>query len=386
VKTMVLVPDRRCAHALGPLLSGWPAKPPKIVTFGRETAEFLPFGFEVLAYPVEEGTGLARPFYDALVRGHDIDTVLAPAHIVSSASVPTLALDLVPEASLDDLGQTMREAPASLVEAAVATVERRATMLRLGLFVAEWRPQWFDENHRLRSTAASEITRRLTELASTGMSRAVDSDETRDTPESGISPPERSATEYRSRHRGREVILLIGNGPFEHLGPQDLAHATIIAGSSALPWLREQMGDADFVCLTEAPRSRKAADALSTSRATVVVPRGTMLARCTPRARAAVHLDDFAAGGAPTFGWSDDLTAGFFPGPDEAALALQWASWIGAGSLRIAGEPLEKESPRWRAFLDAALDQIRRRWQEPCSPEPERVASAGHSSTVPSGR
>lgn len=161
-----------------------------------------------------------------------------------------------------------------------------------------------------------------------------------------LASPER----YRTRNAGATALVLASLQGLDGLTPGELAHATVIAVPETLAWLTARMGLAQFVCVAQEPRSAEAAAALSTTRTVVVHSDHLAAETLAPRARACVGLHDLSRSGGPSLGWSDELQQGYFPAGGDAAMAMQWAMWIGASEVIVAGtEPLSSR-PGWTAF------------------------------------
>lgn len=167
-----------------------------------------------------------------------------------------------------------------------------------------------------------------------------------------------SAGLYRDRCRGGRVLVLASATGLDGLGAALLGEATVIAVPESVAWLSSRMGLAQFVCATAQPRTLEAAAATSAVRTVLVHADHLDGATIAPRARARVAVRDLSRGGWPALGWSDELETGYFPGPGDIGLALQWASWIGASEIVLAGTgPLETR-PSWPEFLAGAAELL----------------------------
>lgn len=179
---------------------------------------------------------------------------------------------------------------------------------------------------------------------------------------------------YRGRNNAGTAIVLASLQGLDHLTAQELAHATVIAVPETLAWLTARMGIAQYVCMAQEPRTLEAAAALSTVRSIVVHADQVPAESLAPRARARVPVIDLSRGGGLPLGWSDELQTGFFPTGGDAALALQWAIWVGVAEVVLAGaEPLEQR-PGWSAFWQGTQTLLAARGIKVHTPE--RAATA----------
>jgi hypothetical protein len=159
---------------------------------------------------------------------------------------------------------------------------------------------------------------------------------------------------YRDRCRGARVLVLAAGSGLDTLSPADLGQATVVAVPESIAWLNSRMGLAQFVCATAQPRTLEAAAAMSTVRTVLVHADGLDGATIAPRARAHVPLQDLSLAGWPALGWSDELDRGYFPGPGDAGLALQWALWLGPAEIVLAGSSILEAKSWWPEFLRGA--------------------------------
>ncbi len=389
----VLVPGPWAAGALGELLSALGREPgldPRVVALGQETAAALPEGLDTFVYPVREGTRIPEPFLAPLLEHLAAEALLAPLGAVDAAPVPALLLDLG-EPGGDPPPVPRDPAHQAWTEAVTARPERRRQLVREGLFTVHLLPEWFLEPGRPAAAAAGPVARKLRELAplaAGAVSRppadAVMMEETITTPleppapappEEEITvqvtspapaPPARTAAppawepethdpeRYRDRHAGRGVLVLASPEGLEALSPADLAGHVVVATPGTLGWLISRMGIAHYTCATAEPATVEERGALAGVRAVLVHPSHLDGTRLAPAARALVPLVDLARAGGPVLGWSDEMGTGYFPGPGDAALAVQWAAWLGAGEIRVVGAaPLEAD-PSWSGFVAGA--------------------------------
>lgn len=393
----VLVPGPRAAHGLGELLVTLGREPgisPRVVALGQGTAAALPEGLDVLVYPVREETLLPGPFLAPLLEHLGAEALLAPLGAVDAAPVPTLLLDLAGTGDGNDAPTVPRDpAHQAWTEAVTARPERRRELIREGLFTVHLLPEWFREPGRPAAAAAGPIARKLRELAplATGGRSAREAKHEAETiarpVERPPAPRAEAATEeeitvqvtspepvveartpappawepevhdperYRDRHAGREVLVLASAEGLDTLSPADLAAHVVVATPAALGWLIARMGIAHYTCATAEPATVEAKGALAGVR-TVFVHASHLDGRhLAPAARAVVSLLDLARAGGPDLGWSDEMGTGFFPGPGDVALAVQWAAWLGAGEIRLAGAAPLESLPAWSGFVAGA--------------------------------
>ncbi len=392
----VLVPGPRAAHGLAELLVALGREPgvaPGVVALGQETAAALPEGLDVLVYPVREDTVLPAPFLAPLLEHLGAEVLLAPLGAVDAAPVPTLLLDL---GNAEDGAPPIPRDPAhqAWTEAVTPRPERRRELIREGLFTVHLLPGWSGEPGRLAAAAAGPIARKLRELAPlvAGARPGAGTEPPEETITSPVEPPlpvpgETSAPEeeitvqvtspepvaevrtpappawepevhdperYRDRHAGREALVLASAEGLDALAPADLAAHLVIATPAALGWLIARMGIAHYTCATAEPATVEAKGALAGVRTVLVHASHLDGKRLAPVARALVPVLDLARAGGPALGWSDEMGTGFFPGPGDVALAVQWAAWLGAGEIRLAGTVPHETLPAWSGFLAGA--------------------------------
>ncbi len=147
----------------------------------------------------------------------------------------------------------------------------------------------------------------------------------------------------------------------DRLSPALLTEAAVLAVPETLPWLAARMGLAQYVCLAEPPRAPEAVAALAAVRAVVVHDERLDPAELAPRARATVPLLDLQRAGGPALGWSDDMKVGFFPAGGDAAMAFQWAHWLGVSEVIVAGLDAADGKPGWPTFLRGARELLEAR-------------------------
>ncbi len=413
LKILALVPDPRAAYALGDVLGALPRRSLRIVAYGQTTAAALPPGLDVLVYPVREGTRLPAPFVDALVQHEWPSVILAPAGAIRNATVPTLLIDLDPAAPVSELAPSEDDGQSGWLEAVTTDADRRRELLRAGVFSVELTPALLSGAGRVSAQAAPFVLARLADMAGlTGRSgSAAPEFETAPgaapaaTPPlqrpaaaeavDAVAPSERALAEsdplaverpappaprppvapptsdllstmhpthdpqrYRSRYPGGRVLVLASLSGLESLTPADLSYSTVIATPEVMPWLNARMGMAHFVCASAAPRTLEAASAVEGARTVLVHSSHLDGAAIAPRARARVPVQDLTRAGGPALGWSDEMGVGFFPGPGDVALAVQWAAWLGPSEILVAGlDPLEAK-PHWPAFNRGAAELL----------------------------
>ena len=397
----VLVPGPHAAHGMAELLAALGREPDvdlRVVALGQPTAAALPGGLDVTVYPVREGTLLPHPFLAPLLEHLGAEALLAPLGAVDSAPVPTLLLDLEAEGNGAELPPVPRD-PAHQGWTGVVThrPERRRLLIREGLFAVHLLPEWFRGPGRPAAAAAAPLVRHLRELLPLGgpvvpppgtphpleeevttplepppppaAAPAVEPEEERmpteaipaesavevRTPKPPAWEPETHDPErYRDRDDGREALVLATPSGLDSLGPADLAGPLVIATPAALGWLIARMGLAHYTCAAVEPAAVEARGALAGVRTVFVHASHLDGKRLAPAARALVPLLDLGRAGGPALGWSDEMGTGFFPGPGDAALAIQWAAWLGAGVIRVVGAGPLEENPSWPAFLAGA--------------------------------
>ncbi len=187
-----------------------------------------------------------------------------------------------------------------------------------------------------------------------------------------------SPDRYRTRNAGATALVLASLQGLDALTASELAHATVIAVPETLAWLTARMGLAQFVCVAQEPRSAEAAASLSTTRTVVVHSDHLMAETLAPRARACIALHDLSRSGGPSLGWSDELQQGYFPAGGDAALALQWALWIGASEVIVAGSEALSTRPGWTEFWKGTQQLLSARGvslQSPGTPVPAMSVS-----------
>jgi hypothetical protein len=170
-------------------------------------------------------------------------------------------------------------------------------------------------------------------------------------------PPEA----YRGRHTGGRALVLGSVHGLDRLSPALLTEAAVLATPETLAWLDARVGPAQYVCLTSPPHSPEAAAALASVRSVVVHDERLDVAELAPSARATVPLLDLQRAGGPALGWSDDMKVGFFPAGGDAALALQWAYWLGVSEVILAGVDAAEGKPGWSPFLRGARELLEAR-------------------------
>ncbi len=181
-----------------------------------------------------------------------------------------------------------------------------------------------------------------------------------DAPRGPATPVEdrESAGLYRDRCINGRVLVLASAIGLDGISAALLGEATVIAVPESVAWLSSRMGLAQFVCATAQPRTLEAAAATSAVRTVLVHADHLDGATIAPRARARVAVRDLSRAGWPALGWSDELETGYFPGPGDVGLALQWAAWLGATEIVLAGAgPLETR-PSWPEFLAGAAELL----------------------------
>jgi hypothetical protein len=147
----------------------------------------------------------------------------------------------------------------------------------------------------------------------------------------------------------------------ERLSPSAWDGAVLLATPGALPHLAGRGGPAPYVCLAGPPHEPEAQAALAAARGVVVHDDRLDAAECAPAAAATVPLLDLQRAGGPALGWSDDLKVGFFPAGGDAALALQWAHWLGVAEVVLAGADAAEAGPGWLPFLRGARELLEAR-------------------------
>lgn len=167
-----------------------------------------------------------------------------------------------------------------------------------------------------------------------------------------VHGPER----YRGRHTGAKVLVLASAEALECLTPLELTQSIVVSTPRALSALNARMGIANYVCFGTEPIGPGDRDVLGSSRSVAVHADAPDLGTFTECARARVPLCDLRRAGGPGLGWSDELTTGFFPSGGDVALAVQWAAWVGATEIVVAGAahaPAER-----RQFIAAARELL----------------------------
>jgi hypothetical protein len=170
-------------------------------------------------------------------------------------------------------------------------------------------------------------------------------------------PPEA----YFGRHAGGRALVLASVHGLDRLSRASLAEAAVVATPETLPWLATRMGVAQYVCLAAPPRTPEAVAALAEVRAVVVHDERLDAEELAPRAWATVPLLDLQRAGGPALGWSDDMKVGFFPAGGDAAVALQWAHWLGVTEVVLAGIDAADGKPGWSPFLRGARELLEAR-------------------------
>lgn len=401
MKILALVPDPRAAYALGDVLAALPRRSLRVVAYGQASAAALPQGLDVMVYPVREGTRLPAPFVDALVHHEWPDVIVAPAGAIRNATVPTLLIDLDPNVPVSELAPAEDDGQNGWLEAVTTDADRRRELLRAGVFSVELTPALLSAPGRVSAQATPLVFARLSDMAGlAGRSGAAAPEAPADAapappqdaaalspmdagrgsadapayageppaaergaapvPTTAVGPtaddllaavsPAHDPQRYKNRYPGGRVLVLAANSGLEALTPADLSYSTVIATPEVMPWLNSRMGLAHFVCATAAPRTLEATAAVQSARTVLVHASHLDGEAIAPRARAHVPLLDLSRAGGPALGWSDEMGVGFFPGPGDTALAVQWAAWLGPGEIVVAGlDPLEAK-PHWPAF------------------------------------
>jgi len=170
-------------------------------------------------------------------------------------------------------------------------------------------------------------------------------------------PPEA----YRGRHAEGRALVLASIHALDGLSSALLAETPVLAVPETLPWLAARMGRAQYICVTATPRTPEACAALVEARAVVVHDERLDAEALAPHARATVPLLDLHRAGGPALGWSDDMKVGFFPGGGDAAMALQWAHWLGVSEVIVAGIDAADGKPGWSPFLRGARELLEAR-------------------------
>jgi hypothetical protein len=390
------------------------------VAFGQTTAAALPAGLDVMVYPVREGTRLPGPFLDALVQHEWPEVLLAPAGAVSAASVPTLLVDLDSTLPISELALGGDEVTSGWLEAVTTDADRRRDFLHAGVFSVELDPALLSSPGRVSARAVGLLLTRMADMAGlAGRSSPAHSEressagpaapgatpspprelegravpkppgarfdapraeprESDDVSVEDLSPlppapgPHPAAASsgtaqatdpvrFKERCAGGRVLVLAALSGLDGLTPIDLTQTTVIATPEVMPWLDARLGLAQFVCATVPPRTLEATAATRAARTVLVHSNHLDGAAIAPRARARVAILDLSRAGGPVLGWSDELRAGFFPGPGDAALALQWAAWLDPAEIIVAGaDPLEAK-PYWPAFYRGAKELLEAR-------------------------
>jgi hypothetical protein len=170
-------------------------------------------------------------------------------------------------------------------------------------------------------------------------------------------PPEA----YRGRHAGARALVLASARGLDQLSPALLAEAAVLAAPETLPWLAARTGLAQYICVTATPRTPEAVAALAAAGAVVVHDERLDAADLAPGSKATVPLLDLQRAGGPALGWSDDMKVGFFPAGGDAALALQWAHWLGVSEVILAGVDAADPRSGWLPFLRGARELLESR-------------------------
>ncbi|MBP7146347.1 MAG: hypothetical protein KBD01_02295 [Acidobacteria bacterium] len=383
MKILAIVPDPAAAYGLGQALAQLPRGTARVVAYGQATAAVLPQGLDVFVYPLRDGARLPAPFFEALVRHEHADVVLAPTGALTAAPVPALLVDLDPRVRPEDAAVLDGPAQQAAVDAVTARAERRDALARSGLRSVAAAPGWFEDEARLAASAAGPLMKELSRISANGAPPApappvapapapeaplriplVRMATTSPAENSGEARPRvevQPAGRYRDRHSGGRALVLASGSGLDALEAAELCEAVVIAVPEALPWLAARMGLAHFVCATAPPRTLEAAGALASVRAVLVHSEHLDGDGLAPRARSRVALLDLERAGGPALGWSDEMETGFFPGPGAAALALQWAHWLGASEIRLAGLDPAESQPLWPHFFRGARELLESR-------------------------
>lgn len=381
---------------MGAALAALPAGTARVVAFGQATAAVLPEGLDVFVYPIREGTILPAPFLNSLVQHEKPQALLAPAGSVTAPPIPTLVLDLDPRVPPDQIAGTDEPGQQGWIEAVTYLPDRRNALIRAGLFSVDLSPEWFEGPARLSAAAAPLLKQRLEDLAGltslekphladaaeafplppletpTKKPEAGEKDFTLASPIKTLELPAppvpvvpegevHSPDRYRDREAGGRVVVLAAMHGLDALTPADLAHSAVISVPETLAWLSSRMGVSKFICAASTPPTLEIADALRTSRAVFVHAEHLDGEALAPRCRARVPVLDLQRAGGPALGWSDEMTKGFFPGPGDVALALQWAHWLGAAEIVLAGLDPGEGRPLWAAFFSGAKQLLESR-------------------------
>lgn len=416
MKTLLLIPDAASARVFGPAVEAFPPDEVKVIAFGRAVGALLPPDFPAFVYPLAPGNRLPAPFLEALIRHEGAQAVMAPKGLLTCAPVPALIFDI--ETSLpEDPPELAEPTQWAFIEGVARNHRLRMELLSAGFFAAHEKPGWFTAEGTLAPTAVPEIRQTLARLAgkslapekpalapailhpdaavaeppaadptpaSWGVKLMQPSSEEpvevpihREPPPFG-SPEASSAETFRGLLDGRRALVLTGGSGLDRLQPQDLCEASVLCVPEALPWLDSRLGSAQFVCTVSPPTSPVVQDALAHARTVLVHSPALEVASLAPRARQHVPLLDLHQAGGPALGWSDDMVTGFFPGGGDAALALQWAAWLGATEILIAGEPLAPGDD-WPLFCAGAEELLNQRGLRTArwAPEPLAVGVPG---------
>ncbi len=170
-----------------------------------------------------------------------------------------------------------------------------------------------------------------------------------------------AAEAFRGRHTGARALVLVSPLGLERLSPSAWDGAVLLATPGALPHLAGRFDPAPYVCLAGPPREPEALASLAAMRGVVVHDDRLDPAEFAPAAAATVPLLDLQRAGGPALGWSDDLKVGFFPAGGDAALALQWAHWLGVAEVVLAGADAAEAGPGWLPFLRGARELLEAR-------------------------
>jgi hypothetical protein len=170
-----------------------------------------------------------------------------------------------------------------------------------------------------------------------------------------------AAEAFRGRHTGARALILASPLGLEGLAPSAWEGAVLLATPGTLARLAGWDGPAPYVCLAAPPREPGVLDSLAAARGVVVCDDHLDAAELAPAAAATVPLLDLHRAGGPALGWSDDLKVGFFPAGGDAALALQWAHWLGVAEVVLAGADAVEAGPGWLPFLRGARELLEAR-------------------------
>jgi hypothetical protein len=169
------------------------------------------------------------------------------------------------------------------------------------------------------------------------------------------------AEAYRGRHAGGRAVVLASVEGLERIPGTALDGAAILATPETLAAAAGRAEASTYVCLAAPPRDPAVLAALPAAGVVAVLDERLEATELIPAARAAVPLLDLQRAGGPALGWSDDLKVGYFPAGGDAALALQWAHWLGVAEVIVAPPDPAHARPGWSAFLRGARELLEAR-------------------------